>query len=55
MLLQVKRVLGSGQMIQRPPVLPVFREHIRQVYNLPLVIKEEADAPLGAAIAVSRL
>ena len=45
-------MLGSGQVIQRHAV---FREHIQQVFNLPLVLKDEPDAPLGAAMAVAHL
>ena len=48
---QVKRVLGSGKLLQSHAV---FQEHISGVFNLPLILREEADAPLGAAMAASQ-
>ena len=46
----MKRVLGTGKLLQKHRV---FREHISRVFRLPLVLKEDADAPLGAAIAAA--
>ena len=45
-------MLGSGRVIQ---LHTVFCEHIQQVFNLPLVLKDDPDAPLGAAMAVAHL
>ena len=51
-LIQVRRVLGSGKILQKHRV---FREHIEEVFQCHLVLKDEADAPLGAAMAVKNL
>ena len=45
-------MLGSGQTLQRHRV---FQEHIQRVFGLPLELREEADAPLGAAMAVAHI
>jgi hypothetical protein len=51
-VLQVERVLGSGKLVQS---YSVFQEHIQRVFELPLILKKDADAPLGAAMAVAQL
>ena len=51
-VLQVERVLVSGKLVQS---YSVFQEHIQRVFELPLVLKKDADAPLGAAMAVAQL
>lgn len=45
-------MLGSGKTLQK---YKVFREHIQRVFKLPLILKDEADAPLGAAMAAAIL
>lgn len=49
---QIKRVLGSGSALQRNPAL---QHHARSVFNLPMELRERADAPLGAALAAKEL
>lgn len=50
--LQITRLLGSGSALQRNPIL---QHHAKGVFNLPLEMRAQADAPLGAALAVRGL
>ena len=50
--LQVKRVLGSGSLLQKSAAL---RWHVEREFGLPLVLREAVDAPLGAAMAVEAI
>ena len=50
---KIQRLLGSGQTLQRNPVL---QHHTERVFGVPLVISDRpVDAPLGAAMAVQSL
>ena len=48
----MNQLIGSGSTLHRNTVLV---EHAKKVFGLPLTLKQDADAPLGAAIAISEL
>ena len=49
---QIERLLGSGRTLHKNTLL---QRHVTSTFKRPLVLREDVDAPLGAAMAVSKL
>eukprot|EP00731_Ephydatia_muelleri_P022985 Em0015g568a len=49
---KIERLLGSGRTLHKNTLL---QRHVTSIFKRPLVLREEVDSPLGAAMAVSTL